>query len=80
MFSHVQFCTLCLRVWRFHAKVVFICNILRGDLYFDASIFQICLVVSQTLVEGIFVHMFLLVRKGEELGELVQPGGKRELA
>ena len=71
MFSHVQFCTLCPRVWGFRAKLVFIYNILRGDLYFDASIFQICLVVSQALVQGIFVQMFLLVRKGEELGELV---------
>ena len=30
-------CTLCLRGWRFHATAVFICNILKSDLYIDVS-------------------------------------------
>ena len=45
------YCALCLRGWGFHAKPIFICNILKGDLYTDASItelFWIYLVVSQT--------------------------------
>ena len=29
-------CTLCLRGWRFHAKLVFTFNIFTGDFYFDA--------------------------------------------
>ena len=51
---------------------VFICNILKGDLYIDASItelFSICLVVRQILEEGKLVQISLLVCDGE-MGEL----------
>ena len=30
-------CTLCTKGWGFHATPVFICNILKGDLYIDVS-------------------------------------------
>ena len=46
---------LCLRVWEFHAKPAFFCNLLNDDMYIDALItelFQICLVLSQSLGEG----------------------------
>ena len=46
---------LCRRCWEFNAKPAYICNILNDDLYIDALItelFQIFLVVSQTLGEG----------------------------
>ena len=50
----------------FSSNPVFICNILKGDLY----------ILIQTLGEGTLVQMSLLVCEGEEVGELVQPGGK----
>ena len=71
-------CTLSLRGRGFHATSVFICNILKGDLYIDVSItelFYICIVVSQTLEKGTLGQMPLLVCEGE-VGELVQHGGK----
>ena len=43
------------RGWGFHAKTSFLGNFLNDYLYIDALItelFQICLVVSQTLGEG----------------------------
>ena len=46
---------LCRRGWEFNAKPSFVCNILNDDLYIDALItelFQIFLVVKQTLGEG----------------------------
>ena len=61
-------CTLCLRSLGFHATSAFICNILKGDLYFYVSItelFQICVIVSQTLREGTLVQMSLLVCEGD---------------
>ena len=70
-------CTLCLRGWGFHAKHVFFCNILNGCLYIDASIaelFQICLVVSQTLEKGI--HVFVGVLR-ERQGSQFSLGGVR---
>ena len=66
MFSHVQLCTLCLRDLGFHAKPVFICNILKDDLY----------IASQYLGEGPLLQMSLSVGKGYEVGELVYPRGK----
>ena len=64
-------CTLCLRVWGFHAMLFFNCNILHGALITD--LFWVCLVVSQILGEGALVQMFCWYEG--EVGELVQPGG-----
>ena len=57
--------------------ISFLFNILNGDLYIDAVItelFQICLVVSQTLGEGAILNVFKCIVR--EVGEFLQPGGQ----
>ena len=65
------FYTLCLIGWVFHANSDFFCNILNGGLYIgclNTELFQIWLVVSQTLGEGTLVQMSLLVCQGRAGG------------
>ena len=69
---------LCFWVWGFHAKPVFFC-IISGDLLFDALIIgacQICLILGQTLIEGIISKLFVgvLMEMWEVLGASEQPG------
>ena len=50
------------------------------DLYVDAlstKLFQICLLVSQALGEGLYILKCLCGCLEEEMGELVQPGGSK---
>ena len=58
--------------WGFHATFVFICNILKSDLYIDVLTSTL---LFQALGEGTLVQMSLLVCE-REVGELVHPGIK----
>ena len=58
--------------WGFHATFIFICNILKSDLYIDVLT---CTLLFQALGEGLLVQMSLLVCE-REVGELVHPGVK----
>ena len=52
--------------WGFHTNPVSFSNILNGGLCIDTSItddFQVCLVVNQTLGEGIHVFVGVLREK-----------------
>ena len=73
------FCTLCLRDWRFHAKLVFFFNLFSGYLHFDTLIvgpFSISLVMCQTLGESRLKRFFLVCQGRHE--EFFGLGGKEE--